>query len=223
MGAKFTICCCQYYLKHNREEKNAILRMRTSTASRQPVLLPSESSDSDTEEDSLFGRPRPSRRKSRNNQASQRSTVDLWPNTNRPCESPIRRGSDTELQAFISMRDQADKATEEWEKLNYDIHTLRYARREVRSRWKKILLRLGYQCEVDALLFVNRQNRFSRDQEHLHKATELLKQLLDHTSLFPPQTEHQNRYLCVMDRLVSLDSAEDFVRLAKEKYPKKVG
>ncbi|TMS06943.1 Melanoregulin [Larimichthys crocea] len=41
------------------------------------------------------------------------------------------------------MRDQADTATEEWEKLNYDIHTLRYARREVRARWKKILLQLG--------------------------------------------------------------------------------
>lgn len=26
MGAKFTICCCRYYLKHNKEEKNAILR-----------------------------------------------------------------------------------------------------------------------------------------------------------------------------------------------------
>lgn len=32
---------------------------------------------------------------------------------------------------------------QEWEKLNYDIYTLRYARREVRSRWKKILLQLG--------------------------------------------------------------------------------
>lgn len=121
------------------------------------------------------------------------------------------------------MRDQADKATEEWEKLNYDIYTLRYTRREVRSRWKKILLQLGYQCEVDALLCVNRQSGFSRDQEHFNKATELLKQLLDHTCLFPPETGHQSRYLYVMDRLVSLDSAEDFVRLAKEKYPKKGG
>ncbi|XP_068428008.1 melanoregulin-like [Clinocottus analis] len=202
MGAKFTICCCQYYLKHNSEEKNAILRMRGTTASRQTVGS-GESSDSDTEEESLFG-PRPSRKP--------------WANTSGG--SPIRRGSDRELQAFISMRDQADKATEEWEKLNYDIHSLRYARREVRSRWKKILLLLGYQCEVDALLCVNKQSRFSPDQDQLNKATDLLKQLLDRTSLFPPETEHQSRYLCVMDRLVSLDSAEDFVRLAKEKYPK---
>ncbi|XP_054471806.1 melanoregulin-like [Anoplopoma fimbria] len=211
MGAKFTICCCQYYLKHNSEEKNAILRMSKTTTSRQPVLS-SESSDSDREEESIFG-PWPSRRRA----------VDPQAKKSRPCDSPIRRGSDRELQAFISMRDQADKATEEWEKLNYDIYTLRYARREVRSRWKKILLQLGYQCEVDALLCVNKQNWFSRDQERLNKANELLRQLLDQTSLFPPETEHQSKYLCVMDRLVSLDSAEDFIRLAERKYPKKVG
>uniref|UniRef100_A0A3B1JY40 Melanoregulin n=1 Tax=Astyanax mexicanus TaxID=7994 RepID=A0A3B1JY40_ASTMX len=51
--------------------------------------------------------------------------------------------SDQELQAFIMMRNQVDKDTEEWEKLNYDIHTLKCARREVCARWKKILLLLG--------------------------------------------------------------------------------
>ncbi|XP_028250167.1 melanoregulin [Parambassis ranga] len=220
MGANFTVCCCRYYLKHDREEKNAILRMQTTKPSRPPAQLSSDSSDSDTEEESLFG-PSPSRRNPWNNQQSQKSSVDPWATTKRAGDPSIRRGSDRELQAFISMRDQADKATEEWEQLNYDIYTLRYAKREVRARWRKILLQLGYQCEVDALLCVNSQRRFSLDQEHLHKTTELLKQLLEHTSLFPPGTGHQTRYLCVMDRLVSLDSAEDFVRLAKEKYPKK--
>ncbi len=85
--------------------------MRTTTASRQPEQSSSESSDSDTEEESLFG-PQPLRRSPRNNQPSQSSAVDPCSNTNRPCESPIMRGSDRELQAFISMRDQADKATE---------------------------------------------------------------------------------------------------------------
>uniref|UniRef100_A0A667YVC0 Death domain-containing protein n=1 Tax=Myripristis murdjan TaxID=586833 RepID=A0A667YVC0_9TELE len=106
-------------------------------------------------------------------------------------------------------------------KLNFDIHTLRYARREVSTRWKKILLQLGYQCEVEALLCVNRQSRLSRDWEQLNRAAELLQQVLDHTCLFPQGTGEQNKYLYVMDRLVSLDSADDFIRLAKEKYPKK--
>ncbi|CAK6964390.1 melanoregulin-like [Scomber scombrus] len=222
MGAKYTICCCRYYLNHSREEKNAILRMRTTRASRPVEQLSSESSNSDTEEESLFG-PQTTSMSPQSNQQSQRSAEHPWASINRPCDCPVRRGSDRELQAFINMRDQTDKATEEWEKLNYDIHTLCYARREVRSRWKKILLQLGYQCEVDALLCVNRQSQFSRDQEHLNRATELLKQLLDHTSMFPKGTGHQNRYLYVMDRLVSLDSAEEFVRLAKEKYPMKEG
>ncbi|XP_026233106.1 melanoregulin-like [Anabas testudineus] len=220
MGARFTICCCHYYMKHNRGERNAILRMHKTTASTLPELLSSDSSDSDTEEESLFG-AQSSRKNLWNNQQSQRSSIEQRVTANTPCDLPVRRGSDRQLQDFISMRDQADKATEEWEKLNYDIHTLCYAKREVRSRWKKILLQLGYQREVDALLCVNTQSWYSPDQEHLSRATELLKQLLDHTSLFPPGTGHQNRYLHVMDRLVSLDSAEDFIRLAKEKYPKK--
>ncbi|XP_039883691.1 melanoregulin-like [Simochromis diagramma] len=219
MGAKFTICCC-HYLKHNQEERNAILRMHSTP--RPLEQLSSGSSDSETEEKNIFGPP-PSKTSQWKNQQSQRSTADQQAIADRTENTPISQGLDRELQAFISMRDQTDEATEEWEKLNYDIHTLRYAKREVRARWKKILLQLGYQCEVDALLCVNKQSRFSRDEEHLNKATELLTQLLDHTSLFPPGTGHQNRYLCIMDRLVLLDSAEDFVRLAKEKYPKKEG
>lgn len=137
----------------------------------------------------------------------------------------------------------------EWEQLNYDIHTLRYTRREVRARWKKILLQMGetlflilkqdnkqqvddiyiylfifgggvrcfkplvyvvtlvgrggslpagYQSEADALLDVNKQSYFNRDQEGPARATELLTQLLEHTSLFPDGTGHRTRYLCVM-------------------------
>ncbi|XP_043988530.1 melanoregulin-like isoform X2 [Gambusia affinis] len=220
MGANFTLCCCHYYLVQNKEEKKAILRMRTTSGRRPPEEISSDSSDSEIEEESLFG-PQCLEKNPKNKQQNQRLTVDQWVYSNRADGSLIRSGSDRELQAFINMRDQADKATEEWEKLNYDIHTLRYARREVRSRWKKILLQLGYQCEVDSLLCVNRQSHFRPNQEHFGKAADLLKQLLDHTSLFPPRTEHHNRYLYVMDRLVSLDSAEEFIKLAKQKYPKK--
>lgn len=59
-------------------------------------------------------------------------------------------------------------------------------------------LSAGYQNEVDALLSVNKQSRFSREQEHLGKARELLDQLMDSTSLFPPETGHPSRYLYVM-------------------------
>ncbi|KAJ8253008.1 hypothetical protein GJAV_G00208120 [Gymnothorax javanicus] len=123
-----------------------------------------------------------------------------------------------ELQALIMMRNQVDKDTEEWEKLNYDIHTLKHTQREVSGRWKKILLQLGYQEEVDRLLMVQRQGTLS-DCGNLAVATELLRTLWVESSLFPAGYSAQDRYVFVMDRLVSLDSAEDFVRLAKEKYP----
>ncbi|KAM4608648.1 melanoregulin [Polymixia lowei] len=196
--------------------------MRTRTAVKPPEPVLSESSDSDPGDESLFG-PEPSRRSPGDIQASLRSTTDSWPTPNSPRISTGGHESDGELQAFITMRNQTDKDTEEWEKLNYDIHTLRYARREVSTRWKKILRQLGYQCEVEALLCVNKQSQLSRDGEHLNRTGELLQQLLDHTSLFLPGTGPQGRYLYVMDRLVSLDSAEDFIRLAKQKYPKTEG
>ncbi|XP_054603045.1 uncharacterized protein [Nothobranchius furzeri] len=141
MGANSSLCCCHFYLKHNKEEKRAILRMRKTPSSTFPERLSSESSDSETEE-SLFG-PSASGRSPLKDNHNQSRTADPSFTPNRADISCFRRGSDRELQAFISMRNQADKATEEWEKLNYDIHTLCYTRREVRSRWKKILLQLG--------------------------------------------------------------------------------
>ncbi|KAG5283815.1 hypothetical protein AALO_G00046460 [Alosa alosa] len=107
----------------------------------------------------------------------------------------------------------------EWEKLNYDIHTLKCARREVTTRWKKILLMLGYQREVDALLSVNRQMA-QLESENLDRARELLQTIWEESGLFPPGIAANDRYVVVMDRLISLDSADDFVRIAKEKYPK---
>ncbi|XP_075896219.1 melanoregulin [Nelusetta ayraudi] len=221
MGAKLTACCCHYYLFHSRDEKNAILRVRGSRAPRQPPVASGDSSDTETTDGENVFRPQSSREKLWSHKLG--AAKPRAQGGNRPGESPTRQGLDRELQTFISLRDKTDKATEEWEKLNYDIYTLRYTRREVRSRWKKILLQLGYQNEVDALLAVNKHSRFSREQQHLSKGREQFQQLLQNTSLFPPESGQPSRYLYVMERLVSLDSAEDFVRLAKEKYPKKAG
>ncbi|XP_077439377.1 melanoregulin [Vanacampus margaritifer] len=213
MGAYLTLCCCHFYLKHKRDKKKALLRLHTAKAPKSPEHLSSESSDGDAEDGEI---PAGQRVDSRPPPVTQQS-----PRTNKGAASSSRRESDRELQAFISMRNQVDKATEEWEQLNYDIHTLRYARREVRARWRKILLQLGYQSEVDALLHVHKKSDLNGDQESLARATQLLTHLLEHTSLFPAGTGHRTRYLYVMDRLLALDSAEDFVRVAVEKYPKR--
>ncbi len=82
--------------------------------------------------------------------------------------------------------------------------------------WCFLHLSAGYQCEVDALLRVNRQSRLSRDQEHLNKAAELLKQLLDQTSLFLSDTGHQSRYLYVM---VHTQSPSSDLKVSLKKWP----
>uniref|UniRef100_A0A8D0CHR1 Uncharacterized protein n=1 Tax=Scleropages formosus TaxID=113540 RepID=A0A8D0CHR1_SCLFO len=108
---------------------------------------------------------------------------------------------------------------QEWEKLNYDIHTLKCTRREVSSRWKKILWQMGYQKEADALLAVNRQSLLTHVEDS-PRARELLDELWQESGLFPQGYSTPDKYLLIMDRLVSLDSAEEFVELAKKKYPK---
>ncbi|XP_017547171.1 melanoregulin-like isoform X1 [Pygocentrus nattereri] len=192
MGAFYTLCCHT----DDKEEKNAILCHQSSSKA-------SVSSGSEVQLECV---------------SELKQERNPWKT---PCSSiSITDGeSDQELQAFIMMRNQVDKDTEEWEKLNYDIHTLKCARREVCVRWKKILVLLGYQMEVDLLLAVNKQS-ILRNGEDVERARELLHTVCEESSLFPRGVEPNDRYILVMDRLVSLDSAEDFVRLAKQKYPR---
>ncbi|XP_062391075.1 melanoregulin-like [Sardina pilchardus] len=211
MGAVYT--CCFWGLEGNdTEEKNAILRHESFNYQELPA--PSLNGDSRLSVSS-------------NMNLSQEFLSGPGTDPDRPLWSTPRNStpnntepeSDDELQAFITMRNQSDKASEEWEQLNYDIHTLKCARREVTTRWKKILLMLGYQREVDALLSVNRQTALL-ESENVDKARELLQTLWEESGLFPPGLTANDRYVFVMDRLISLDSADEFVRVAKEKYPK---
>ncbi|CAL8387703.1 unnamed protein product [Gadus morhua 'NCC'] len=208
MGAGYTVCCFPHHMQHHRGENHAILRMRKTKAAKTPE--PASSDSSDPAKEGVLG-----------SQPSQSPSPDPFqgrePRPDPTASSCSRRESDTELQAFLDLRDQTDSNTEEWEKINYDIHSIRCTRREVCTRWKKILLQLGYQSEVESLLgMISPRDR----RQSLPRAEELLQHLRDHSALFPPGGGPQNRYLHVMDCLVSLDSAEDFIRLATEKYPK---
>ncbi|XP_033855631.1 melanoregulin-like [Acipenser ruthenus] len=133
--------------------------------------------------------------------------------------SHMESDDDRELYSLIVTRNQLQHDTEEWAKLNYDIHTLRQTRREVRGRWRNILEKLGFQKEVDSLLLVSKSSILS-DSENLSEAKEVLLKLSEETSLFPNGFGVQERYLFVLDRLVSLDGAEEFFKMAKNIYPK---
>ncbi|XP_064341216.1 melanoregulin isoform X2 [Camelus dromedarius] len=110
----------------------------------------------------------------------------------------------------------------EWQKLNYDIYTLRQIRREVRNRWKRILEDLGFQREADSLLSVTKLSTIS-DSKNTRKAREMLLRLAEETNIFPTSWELSERYLFVVDRLIALDAAEEFFKIASRTYPKKPG
>lgn len=220
MGAIYS-CCFWGFDGSDLGEKNAILRHDACPYQELPAPVMTRASLARAS----LSRSPPTTvtcRPSLSHELMQDSDTDfnrtMW-GTPRSSTGNTESESDGELQAFIELRNQTDQATEEWEKLNYDIHTLKCARREVSTRWKKILLLLGYQKEVDFLLSVNRQTALL-EAENLDKARELLQTIWEESGLFPPGIAANDRYIFVMDRLISLDSAEEFVRLAKEKYPR---
>ncbi|KAM3916533.1 melanoregulin isoform 1-T1 [Leptodactylus fuscus] len=126
---------------------------------------------------------------------------------------------DRMLHSWIQTRRQLEKDSEEWQKLNYEIYTLRQARREVRTRWRRILEDLGFQKEAESLLSVTKQSTISCPK-NMKKAMELLLRLADDTTIFPAGWDLPERYLYIMDRLICLDAVEDFFNIAHERYPK---
>lgn len=126
------------------------------------------------------------------------------------------------LYNLIVVRNQQTKDSEEWQRLNYDIYTLRQIRREVRNRWRRILEDLGFQREADSLLSVTKLSTMS-DSKNTRKAREMLLKLAEETSIFPASWELSERYLLIVDRLITLDAADDFFKIASQMYPKKPG
>uniref|UniRef100_A0A8C3UDA2 Melanoregulin n=1 Tax=Catharus ustulatus TaxID=91951 RepID=A0A8C3UDA2_CATUS len=104
---------------------------------------------------------------------------------------------DRVLYNMIVVRNQLDKDSEEWQKLNYDIYTLRQTRKEVRSRWKHILEDLGFQKEADSLLSVTKLSIIS-DSQNMSKARDILLKLSEETNIFPTSWELSERYLFVV-------------------------
>uniref|UniRef100_A0A8B9QCW8 Melanoregulin n=1 Tax=Apteryx owenii TaxID=8824 RepID=A0A8B9QCW8_APTOW len=99
---------------------------------------------------------------------------------------------DRVLYNMIVVRNQLDTDSEEWQKLNYDIYTLRQTRKEVRGRWKHILEDLGFQKEADSLLSVTKLSIIS-DSQNMGKAREILLKLSEETNIFPTSWELSER------------------------------
>ncbi|XP_007888380.1 melanoregulin [Callorhinchus milii] len=134
--------------------------------------------------------------------------------------SHIVADDDRELYSLILKRNETDKDSEEWQKLNYDIHTLRQTRRELRNRWKRILEELGFQNEADTLLCVSKSS--TMHTQNLPRSQEMLQKLARETNIFLNGRQVPERYLYVLDRLISLDAAEDFFAKARRRYSRNI-
>lgn len=101
-----------------------------------------------------------------------------------------------------------------------DIEAVRDLRREVRDKWKMIMENLGFMAEAEALLTVSTGASFDR-MHNAPVARALLHTLHSETSIFNSRDPPPERYLFILDRLIYLDAAEDFVAKARRFYPKR--
>ncbi|XP_054827871.1 melanoregulin isoform X1 [Eublepharis macularius] len=134
--------------------------------------------------------------------------------------SHMEADDDRILYNLLVLSDKLDKGSEKWQRLNYNIRTVRQVRKEVRNRWKHILEDLGFQKEADDLLSVTKRSIVSNSR-NASKTREVLLKLSEETTIFPETWELSERYLFVVDRLIALDAADEFFQMASVLYPKR--
>ncbi|XP_035658358.1 melanoregulin-like [Branchiostoma floridae] len=124
---------------------------------------------------------------------------------------------DLELYNLIRRRDECPRGSDEWSHLNFDIHTVRTRRREIRDRWVKILEMLGFDDlqEIDNILTVTAVTKETISQG----AKDLFNELSEESSIFGVSSTKPARYLYVLERLIHIDLAQTFVETAKQLYP----
>lgn len=81
---------------------------------------------------------------------------------------------------------------------------------------------LGFQKEADSLLSVTKLSIIS-DSQNMGKARDILLKLSEETNIFPTSWQLSERYLFVVDRLIALDAADEFFKMASVVYPKRAG
>lgn len=145
--------------------------------------------------------------------------TNLWSEPGDPSHS--ERDDDRVLYSLLQARQMTRMGSTGYRRLSVDIEAMRDTRREVRDKWKTILENLGFMAEADSLLTVSAGGSQDR-MRNAPKARALLHTLHSETSIFNSSREPPpERYLFILDRLLYLDIAEDFVAKAKRFYPPK--
>ncbi|XP_054463447.1 melanoregulin [Anoplopoma fimbria] len=142
--------------------------------------------------------------------------TNLWSEPGDPSHS--ERDDDRVLYGLLQARTKTRMGSTGYRRLSVDIEAMRDTRREVREKWKQILENLGFMAEADSLLTVSAGASHDR-MRNAPAARDLLHTLHTETSLFSNKEPPPERYLLILDRLVYLDIAEDFLAKAKRFYP----
>ncbi|XP_049417232.1 melanoregulin [Epinephelus fuscoguttatus] len=144
--------------------------------------------------------------------------TNLWSEPGDPSHS--ERQDDRVLYSLLQARNKTRMGSTGYRRLSVDIEAMRDTRREVRDKWKTILENLGFMAEADSLLTVSAGASNDR-MRNAPAARAMLKTLHSETSIFNSREPPPERYLLILDRLLYLDIAEDFLAKAKRFYPPK--
>ncbi|XP_043074271.1 melanoregulin [Puntigrus tetrazona] len=144
--------------------------------------------------------------------------TNLWSEPGDPSHS--ERDDDRALYNLLQCRAKTQRGSQGYRRLSIDIEAMRDMRREVRDKWQMILENLGFMAEAESLLTVSATASYDR-MRNAPAARSLLQTLHTETSIFNSKEPPPERYLFILDRLIYLDAAEDFVAKARRFYPPK--
>ncbi|XP_055366704.1 melanoregulin [Betta splendens] len=144
--------------------------------------------------------------------------TNLWSEPGDPSHS--ERDDDRTLYTLLQARNKTRMGSTGYRRLSVDIEAMRDTRREVRDKWKAVLENLGFMAEADSLLTVSAGASLDR-MRNAPTARALLHTLHTETSIFSSREPPPERYLFILDRLLYLDIADDFLAKAKRFYPPK--
>ncbi|KAE8283433.1 StAR-related lipid transfer protein 3 [Larimichthys crocea] len=153
---------------------------------------------------------------SREVQKRRDEETNLWSTPGDPSHS--ERDDDRVLYSLLQARNKTRMGSTGYRRLSVDIEAMRDTRREVRDKWQTILENLGFMAEAESLLTVSAGASHDRMRDAAASRA-MLNTLHSETSIFNSREPPPERYLFILDRLLYLDIAEDFLAKAMRFYP----
>ncbi|XP_077993632.1 melanoregulin-like [Glandiceps talaboti] len=154
--------------------------------------------------------------------STDQDELNLW---NEPFDpSHTECEEDMKLFRLLQRQEGTKPGSPTWLQYDIEINKIRQKRMDVQECWKVILRGLGFIDEVETGILspischAKTHSNIAKDV----KARELIDKLVKESSMFVghrAQAQSQ-RYLTIMERLIDLETAEDFVDASIELFPR---